>query len=313
MSVGAVVLATDQGLGYLAKDFYDQGLIDQVFIHPHSSRKAHYEWYSENDICDSVDQLLNISDTLLFFENPFYWKLIPRSREKGKKTVLMVMYECTPYPLFYQPDLVLSPSALDKDYYPDSIQVPVPVSEEWRMRERARIFVHNAGNGGLGGRNGTREVIEAMKYVKSPIKLILRTQGSLQPFSDSRICVYSGSVSKSELYTDGDVFLFPERFNGLSLPLQEAFASGMAVMAGDRYPVNTWLPKEILIPVEKYTKERIACEFQCASYDPRTIAKTIDAWYDKPISHLSLMGKTWAENNSWKQLREQYEKLLSAS
>jgi len=40
---GAIVLATDQGLGYLAKDFYDNGIINKVLIYKHSRRKNHTE------------------------------------------------------------------------------------------------------------------------------------------------------------------------------------------------------------------------------------------------------------------------------
>ena len=41
------------------------------------------------------------------------------------------------------------------------------------------------------------------------------------------------------------MFVFPEKFNGLSLPLQEARAAGMLVLATDRFPMNTWLPREM--------------------------------------------------------------------
>lgn len=114
--VGAVVLATEQGLGYLAKDFYDHGIINKVFIQPHSSRKNHPEWYKDEDRFIAIDDLLTCN-TILFFETPFDWKLIPRAREKGVKTVLIPMYECTNDPLPYFPDLLICPSALDYKFY----------------------------------------------------------------------------------------------------------------------------------------------------------------------------------------------------
>jgi hypothetical protein len=122
--VGAVVLACEQGLGYLAKDFFDNGIIDYVHIVKHSTRENHYEWYPKQAIC-TEEELLNKSDILLFFETPFNWKLIPRARELGKKTILIPMYECTNYPLPYFPDEIWCPSALDYDVYkklyPDAI------------------------------------------------------------------------------------------------------------------------------------------------------------------------------------------------
>lgn len=310
-TVGSIVLATDQGLGYMAKDFFDNGLIHKVFIHQHSSRENHYDWYPASARVSSAQELLQKCETLLFFETPFSWKIIPMARDYSVKTVLIPMYECTQFPFPYEPDLVISPSLLDQQYYKESQFIPVPVYAKWRLREKAQVFVHNAGNGGLGGRNGTRELLEAMQYVKSPIKLIIRSQVPIaREVKDPRIKYIVGTFPKEKIFEEGDVFIFPEKFNGLSLPLQEAFASGMLVMAGDRFPMNTWLPKEPLIPVDSYKKERIAVEFDSAIYTPTAIARTIDEWYNKDITKFSLLGKEFLEKNSWKKLKEEYIKVL---
>lgn len=307
--VGSIVLATDQGLGYLAKDFYDHGIIDRVLIRHHSSRQNHPEWYP--DAVKTEEELLDGLDCLIFFETPFDWKIIPKARERGIKTILMVMYECTQNPLPYQPDIIISPSQLDKEYYPDSVFMPVPVNVAFRQRSEARVFVHNAGNGGLGGRNGTRELLEAMKYVRSPIRLIVRSQVPIQPSPDARIKLEIGQFPKESMWNSGDVFVFPEKFNGLSLPIQEAFASGMVVMCGDRFPMNAWLPKEPLIPVSYYKNERIAVEFKCAVFDPKDIAAKIDEWYGRDISELSAIGGRYGVNNSWDEIGPQYAKLIA--
>ena len=305
--VGAVVFATEQGLGYLAKAFYDNGVIDVVYVHKHSSRVNHYEWYTNR--VNTPDELLDC-DVIMFFETAFDWKLIPKARERGVKTVLMPMYECTPCPLPYSPDLILCPSDLDLRYFEQGRGVVVPVDVKWKLREKACVFVHNAGNGGLGGRNGTKELLEAMQYVKSPIKLIVRSQVPIKVYNDPRIEYRIGTFD--DIWEEGDVFVFPEKFNGLSLPLQEAFASGMAVMCGDRFPMNTWLPKEILIPVARYKKEKIAVEFDSAVITPQDIAKTIDAWYNKDITKLSLAGLEFNKNNSWKIWKEKYLNILKS-
>lgn len=306
MSVGMVCLATDQGLGYLAKSFYDNGLIDYVYIHEHSSRPNHREWYSRESVVSSVDELIEKSDVIFAIETFFHWNIVLKAREKGKKTVLIPMYECTV--MHYQPDLILSPSLLDLDYYPGSTLVTVPVTANPRLRTRARVFVHNAGNGGLGGRNGTRELLDALQYVKSPIKLILRSQVPLKIPSDARIDYRQGTFEN--IWDEGDVFVFPEKFNGLSLPLQEAFASGMLVMTTDRHPNNKWLPIEPLIPVDKYVDERLAVPFKSAQLSPVDIAETIDAWYDEDIIKFSELGISWGKQNSWKNHKEKYAELL---
>lgn len=308
MSIGAVVLASDQGLGYLARDFYKNGIIDKVYIHEHSSRPAHREWYSRGDVVSSIDELIEECDTIFAIETFFNWKVIPKAREKGKKTVLMPMYECTPNPLPYVPDLILAPSLLDLDYYPDATLVTVPVEATPHIRSKAEIFVHNAGNGGLGGRNGTKELLEALQYVLSPIKLIIRSQVPLKVPNDPRIDYRLGTFDN--IWDEGDVFIFPEKFNGLSLPLQEAFASGMLVMTTDRHPNNKWLPNEPLIPVDKYKKERLAVEFDMAELSAVKIAEKIDEFYNQDISSYSQRGIAWGKANSWETLKPIYEKLL---
>jgi hypothetical protein len=318
MSVGMIALATNQGLGYLARDFYRNGLIDYVYIHDHTTRTNHREWYAREHTVSSVDELIEKSDVIFGIETFFDWTVVPKARQKGKKTVLMPMYECTI--LHYQPDLLLAPSLLDSDYYAEAKLVTVPVDAKPRIRSKAEVFVHNAGNGGLGGRNGTRELVEAMKHVQSPIKLILRSQTPtlLQELpadlrqlieEDDRIEVRIGTFD--DIWSEGDVFVFPEKFNGLSLPIQEAFASGMVVMSTDRHPFNKWLPTGPLIPVDKYVDERLAVQFKSAVLSPVDIAKKIDSFYGKDILELSKLGITWGQQNSWHKLKEKYETYLS--
>ena len=110
------------------------------------------------------------------------------------------------------------------------------------------------------------------------------------------------------------MFLFPEKFNGLSLPLQEAHAAGMLVMAGDRSPINAWLPKEPLIPVSGYFNTElpwIGIQVKNAIMKPEDIAATIDAWAGKDITEFSKMGQSWASQNTGDILREKYLEILN--
>jgi hypothetical protein len=303
--VGSIVLSTNQGLSYLAKDFFDNGIIDKVYVHPHTTRENHYDWYP--DRVKSPNDLLDC-DVLLFFETPFDFDLMKRAKDKGIKIVFMPMYECSNPKIVEMADVILNPSDLDQQFYPRGVRVTVPVNVKWKLRKKALIFVHNAGNGGLGGRNGTKELIEAFRHVKSPAQLVIRSQVPIQIPDDERIGVRVGTFDN--IWEEGDVFVFPEKFNGLSLPLQEAFASGMAVMCGDRFPVNTWLPKDMLIPVSGYKKESLAVSFDSAIIKPEEIAKCIDKLYNNNISEYSLLGKQFNKNNSWKKWKEKYIKLM---
>ncbi len=307
---GAVIYATNQGLGIQAKTFYDNGIFQKAFVQKHSSYENHYEWYP--DRVDSFEELLNTCDKIIFFEIAFDWKYIIRARERGVKTIFFLMYECTHNPLPYFPDVLVGGSVMEREYFGDSVKVinvPVPNHLKWRKRTVAKTFVHNAGHGGLCGRNGTKELIEAIKYIKSPIKLIIRSQVPIQQYEDPRVEYRIGDFPYESLFEEGDVFVYPDKFGGSCLPLQEAYASGMAIMASDRHPSNLWLPKEILIPIQGYKKERAYSVVDSAIVSPQEIARQIDKWYNQDITSFSLQGKAWAKENSWAKLKKQYEAL----
>lgn len=327
MRVGSIGYTTYQGLGILLKDFYDNGIIDEVAKVHHHCRVNHHQWFKGPIIdrtkknSDAITQFVETMDLMFFFETPFSWELVGYCKKIGVKTLLMPMYECTPTrPELSLIDKIFAPSRLDQQVFPGSKFTPVPIPRwvKWKERSRARVFVHNAGHLGLNGRNGTAELIKAIPHVKSPIKLILRSQDeTLEKHRnqlDPRIDLRCGTFPQEELYDEGDVFIFPEAFNGLSLPLQEAKASGMLIMANDRFPINTWTQRESLIPVREYTsmKKCLAREVQAAVVNPIDIARMIDYWYDRDIRQHSRQGAHFAELLSWDRLKYCYQHEISS-
>ena len=330
MRVGTLCFAIERGLGYLAKSFYDYGVITDVMVLNHGRIPTQMDWYpdylyitTKPFLSDVAKEFIDKMDVMMFFETPFDWGIIDYCRQRGVKTVLMTMYECTQDPLPSRPDLFICPSPLDMEYFPDnSVLLPVPVEEPWELRTNAEVFVHNSGYIGLRGRSGTQELIDAIPYIRSDLKLIIRSQDpvilqmSRGYMNDHyNVTVQSGTVPYDELRNGCDVCVAPEKFNGLSLPLQECAAAGLLVMTTNRFPANTWLPNEPLIPVKSYTRQRVAgrcLEFDEAVVDPREIARTMDEWYGRDITEYSLWGKQWAEDNSWGKLKPRYVEALSA-
>ena len=325
MRVGSLVYATDQGLGNLARAFYDNGVVTDVVVVRHSSRTTHEEWYptgtevasgrSRSSDWDIVKRLLDRVDVLLAFETPFYWEVFDEARSRGIPSFLMPMYECMPATFPYQPDQVINPSLLDQQYYPHGTFLQVPVKVPHRLRTKVSTFVHNAGFGGLMNRNGTGVLLDGIRLAKSQFRFILRSQKRL-PWNvdDPRIDYRVGTFPAESLWEEGDAFVFPETFNGLSLPLQEAFASGMLVISTNRFPMNNWLPTEPLIPCKIERRNRISprcLEFDEATVDPKDIAEAIDYWNGKSMEGFSLLGRVFGEENSWEALRPKYLELFA--
>ncbi len=331
MRVGSVGYATKQGLGILLKDFYDNNIITDVLTVEHW-RHPNFLWYGRTSPRTSLTNFdttllrtfVNDMDVMFFFETPFDLSILAYCRQVGVKTILMPMYECTPPNLSQQIDLILNPSPLDQQHYPEGVpvSVPIPSAISWEERVTAEVFVHNAGNLGIEGRNGTKELLEAIPKVKSPAKFIIRSQASLQDIvstnlmrgllKDERVTIIRDTIPYEELYKEGDVFVFPEKFNGLSLPLQEAKASGMLVMAADRFPINTWNDKEHLIPIVCETKRinKLGNEILESTISPQEIATTIDNWFGRDIRAYSRQGKIYKCANSWTELKPEYMNLI---
>lgn len=332
MKVGTVCFATERGLGYMSKSFYDHGIITDVMVVRHGGIPTHMEWYpGATEITslrsgyfqDKIKEFATSMDVMLFIETPFWWEVIPHCRKVGTTTALITMYECTPDPIPHAPDLYICPSPLDTQYFPNnSVELPIPVDEPWEERTRAIRFVHNSGYIGLRGRNGTLELMQAMEHVQSDLKLTIRSQTkelnqiirrvpSIE--KDDRVTIEIGTVPYNQLRSGFDVCVAPEKFNGLSLPLQEAHASGMLVMTTNRWPANGWLPTEPMIPVSKTIKSRNATRFfemeECV-IDPKDIATTMDKWYGRDISGYSAMGKFWAEDMAWDSIKPRYIEVL---
>ena len=330
LRIGSIGYATDQGLGMLHKQFYESGLITHpaIYRHPHPSRPTHTEWFKDPLVLNSrpfqiqpgLAEWANSVDVVLFFETAFDWSVISYLRDRGIKTALMPMYEWAPTSFgAHKPDLFICPSLLDVQYFPGNPFMPVPVDpSRWRLRTRARHFVHNAGHLGCRGHKGTLEILQAMRYVKSPLKLTVRAQdtaelrekvGQSGGCVDDRVHIEYGQIPYENLFDEGDVFIMAEKFNGLSLPLQEARAAGMAVMTSNRFPMNTWLPEEYLIPVASYHEARVSAGhslFQEAVVEPQAIAAKMDEVFGTDLTEVSSSGKEWASRNSWEAVKPQY-------
>jgi hypothetical protein len=336
LRVGSLVFATEQGIGILAKSFYGHGIINEVMVVRHSKHPNHFDWYPRarqiTDLRSSgqqaeIREFVRGLDVFLAVETPFDWSLFPFAKEHGVRTALIPMYECCPermLPLIRQSvDVVLCPSLLDLQYFPGGVFLPVPVGIPWRQRERAEVFVHNGGHLGLRGRNGTRELIDALEFIESPAQIIIRTQESLPRDVEEKcarlssrvdVSLSKGTFPHEKLLDGADVCLRPEKFNGLSLPLQEARAAGLLCMTTDRFPMNTWLPREPLIPVANYQRAKVGppyLAFDEAVIDPRQIAAKIDEWYGRDIRAESLAGKAWAEGMSWEKLGPLWREALA--
>lgn len=209
-------------------------------------------WIKEN----KITTVISVESS--FGDSTFKW-----CRDLGCKVVLIVMWEFYNLhdPRLRNVDLYACPSfrcfaeiPMDNKKY-----IPWPVSTtDLPFIERsgpAKLFVHNAGTGGMYGRKGTRAAMlgfaQAAKENKT-IELIVRCQMPITNIVPeweaivtgcNRIKIdYGSKPTVAELYATGDVLLYPALLDGHALVPLESMCSGMPVIVTDAAPINELWP-----------------------------------------------------------------------
>lgn len=335
--LGLVCRADDSGLGSLSQDFYKY-LQPEKVLTIYGKYSNHPERFPGAIICNQglpslqqIKDFIKDIDVLITFETAYNWNLISEAKKKGVKTVIIPNYEWTPQNPPVEPDLWLCPSLLDEKIYKadgktNVAYLPIPIDRTkipFRLRTKASTFVFNNGHGGSIGRNSAREVIEAIWRIppKNPLatgdaKFLIRSQVQMESMLRMpHITFQFGDFPKEKLFEEGDVLIFPHKFDGLSLPIQEAIASGMPVLTTDYFPFNEMLPKELLIPYDDIAKAKLdedTREIDIHLINPRDIADKISSFIGEDITELSKKMNEIAETFSWFTLKDKYIELLNA-
>ena len=144
-----------------------------------------------------------------------------------------------------QPDAYWYPSSWRLDKCPPGVLLPVPC-ESRRFVDQPDPngpvkFIHVGGKPAMGDRNGSQTVIEAVRRARSPIHFTTYSQGLDRPQRLPHWHRFEpGPSNKWEMYESAHVLVLPRRFGGLSLPVIEALACGLAVVMPAISPNNDW-------------------------------------------------------------------------
>lgn len=321
--VGMVVRADITGLGNQSQDWVMQLPIAKTLVVWTPYKEAFPQIYGKLDsrICEAgfpsvgdIEWLLKDIDVLICLETPYNWSLISEAKKKGVKTIINPNYEWLPRDIPEQPDLWLCTNRLNYDFIEteNKVYIPQPINREvfqFKKRKKARVFLFNNGNGGAHGRNGLKEFLEAINFVKSDVKFIIHSQIPIETIYDKRIELHEGEPNIQEIWKEGDVFVHLRKFGAMSLPMNEAMSLGMPIIGINRNPENTYLPTELLIePEGKYPMRcrEDVIEIEACSYSSKKIAEKIDEIANTDISAYSEKMNELADKWDWEKLRNLY-------
>lgn len=338
MKVGLIARAEDRGLGNMTWDFYrhvhpdrtlvvDMGDLARGFA-PHLDRYPDglvvgfdgHRWSDEAAVRDWLAGL----DVVYTAETFYDWRTVVWAREAGVATVVHSMpefYRHNTDPTLRPPTRWWLPTGWRSYQYPEDRThvVPVPVDLDAAPRHDPRYagpvrFLHVGGHPAMNDRNGTTIMRRAVSMMREPCEVTMAVQASrMQPVRrrPPGVVVRSqiGSLpDRWDLYRDHDALVLPRRYGGLCLPVQEALASGLAVvMTGCAPNPETWpiLP----LPADPGPAMKVAPGLMdTRSVNPRVLAVALDSLAARPpaLAQLQAMAREWADGHSWDALLPEY-------
>lgn len=333
MRVGMVARAEDRGLGILTWEFHRHLQPDRTLVIDMGPLargfEPHLDRYPDATVVPfdgatlpeaEVRAWLDGLDVLYSAETFYDWHLVEWAREAGVATVLHVM------PEFYRhategelphPDAVWAPTPWRLDSLPERTRlVPVPVATDrftTRPEPTGQLRVlHVAGHRAAGDRNGTLQLAQALRRVREPMTVRLLTQDprlpSMRTAPGVELVIEAGGRGDYwDLYADADVMVLPRRYGGLSLPVQEAMAAGLAVVMPDVSP-NDWWPTIRVPATSRGELNTPAGPVRLYAANPDRLARQLDHLASAPSAVRVAQGKArnWAARHSWTQLAPRY-------
>lgn len=331
MRIGAICRMDNSGLGIQSREFFNHIPCKALVIDSTNFKGAgviqHPEWYPGQTFL-KIDRTLKIPpsiisefikdiDTLITFETPYDYEIFNACRRRRVRTILQPNYEFLEYPSNHPlPDLFAAPSMWNYSNIPDpKVFLPVPVNTKlFSFERKPHTFIHVVGKPAVFDRNGTQCFLNCLRYVKTPINVIVNTTTRIKIDRIPSYVCFSVDDRHTENYWDnytGGVLVMPRKYGGLCLPFNEAIAAEMPIITTDISPNNQWLPQEWLVPARN--SGSFMCKHNIDYYDVdlMRLAKKIDEFFDPTFYNEAVeKAKELKSKISWEALLPLYKEVL---
>ncbi len=277
MNIGIVTTWFERGAAYVSRAYAEiLSREHHVYIYARGGEtfgkgdpnwdKPNVRWTTNASVIIDKDDFENWIqqyqiELIIFNEQEHWWYPILWAHDAGVKTVAYIdYYRKRMIPWFSSYDALWCNTqrhySVFKDH-PGSLFIPwgtdldlyKPKSHE---PNRNLVFFHSAGMGGINLRKGTDILVKSFVNVKGSAELIIHSQVPLSNYgeeisnlinNDHRIKFIEQTVPAPGLYHLGDIYVYPNRLDGIGLSVTEALACGLPVICTDAAPCN-----EIVIP-----------------------------------------------------------------
>lgn len=337
MRIGLIARADNTGLGIQTWEFaqHMQPAKTLVVDISHLKRNTHYPdrfpgahvvrgFPTERQFRDFLDDV----DVVFTCETPYGPWLYPMAEARGIPVVLQYNYEFLDLTAG-SPTVLAAPTTWhfnDVDH-PNHQRLPVPIATERFPRRDAPAtaarFLHVAGRPAVHDRNGTADLLDALRLVRAPIEVTITCQdrqyvggllSSRAMPANVRLTVKTIDAQNYwDLYAGQDALIMPRRFGGLCLPVNEALGAGIPVIMPDVSPNDTMVPTEWLVPATRTGEFHVRQTIELHTVDHAALADRLDqfatdsAFYRRSTDCAMAL----ADANSWRTLKPVYERVLN--
>lgn len=332
MRLGLIARADSRGLGVQTKAAFDNlhpvktMVVDCPSVKPLPLRRDWYPgatWIKGLPTVGDFRVWLQDLDVVYTAETGYGQALWDTANSQGVRTVLHANYEFLDKR--DRPTVWAAPSMWHFDDFPGgAVHLPVPIPGFTpNTSVTATRFLHIVGRPAVHDRNGSQDLIAALRYITAAVTVTFRCQepGYLEsrlaqasvPANVTVITETGDVADNANLYHNQDVLVMPRRFGGLCLPVNEAMGAGMPVIMPDISPNDTWLSENWLVPANVRTTFRAKQHVDVYQSDVRALAAKIDQFaqdqefYAKAKTDAARI----AQGMSWERLKPEYDKVFS--
>lgn len=323
--LGLIVRADKTGLGYQSRSYYKHLNPDKVLlvdISKYNQQPQYYGWYQNYQLSKGFPDerlmrgFLKDLDIVLTAETPYNYSFYAIAKEMGVKFVVAPNYEFFDHfdkPQLPIPDALFVPSmwhykelaqwAKEHNVFCKYMHHPVDL-EEVPFKQRTTTFhYHVAGKIAANDRNGTEIYLQAFPNGRITTQTDDTARRIQRRYHQVRI--KQNLTHNYELYDTGDILIYPRRYGGNSLVLNEALAAGCPVIMPNTSPNDVLLPQEWLVKTHTQNRFTPRTVVDLYTVNPQDLIYTYEQVAGN-IEAYSRQAYEIAQTISWQQRKQEW-------
>lgn len=197
------------------------------------------------------------------------------------------------------------PTSWRTEHLPPGHRVPTPI-EDSDITEPSSEFrlLHVGGHRAAADRNGVHIISGLLPRVRLPWRITAQTGMKVPPAVLGYVQTVGHVEDRWDLYEGCSVLVYPRRYGGQSLLVNEACARGLAVVMGDTSPNRDWPIVPIPARQQGFVKTP-AGRLPTFLIQSRPLEETLHMLANNPdvLAEHQQASLAWARENAWSNLK----------